>query len=176
MFERYRQSILVFSLAFVTTVSSNAQRIPTAQSYTYNPVRIVTGGYIPDLIGHPTQPGLLYARTDIGSVYRWDQRLNEWIPLTDFHSPADYNLNGPESIALDPTDPNRLYIAAGMYTYNTAPYALLVSTNQGASFLTYHAPFSMGANFDGRSAGERLAVNPFKPNELMIGTRAQVCG
>lgn len=168
-----RQSLFLFSLTLVTALSSAAQRIPTAQAYTFNPVRIVAGGYVPDLIGHPTEPGLLYARTDIGSVYRWNASLGEWIPLTDFNSPANYNLNGPESIALDPTDPNRLYIAAGMYTYNTAPYAMLVSTNQGASFLAYPTPFSMASNNDGRAAGERLAVNPFKPNELMMGTRAQ---
>ena len=173
MFDIFRQSLFALSLGLVTAISGSAQRVPTAQAYTFNPVRIVAGGYVPDLIAHPTQPGLLYARTDIGSVYRWNAGLNEWIPLTDFQSPADYNLNGPESIALDPTDPNRLYIAAGMYTYTGAPYAMLVSTNQGASFLTYPVPFSMAANNDGRSAGERLAVNPFKPNELMMGTRAQ---
>ena len=127
---------------------------------------------MPDLIAHPTQPGLIYARTDIGSVYRWNPATSQWMPLTDFNSPSNYNLNGPESIALDPTDPNRLYIAAGMYTYTGAPYALLVSTNQGASFSTYPVPFSMAANGDGRSAGERLAVNPLKPNELFMGTRA----
>src|SRR6516165_5133846 len=83
--------------------------------YTWQPVRIVAGGYIPGFVAHPTEPGLVYARTDIGSVYRWNPPSNQWIPLTDFHSPGEYNLNGPESIALDPTDLNRLYIAAGMY-------------------------------------------------------------
>ena len=74
------------------------------------------GGYSPELIAHPAEPGLLYLRTDIGSVYRWNPNTRQWMPLTDYHAPSDYNLNAPESIALDPTDPDRLYIAAGKYT------------------------------------------------------------
>ena len=66
-------------------------------SYLWRPVRIVAGGYVPGFVAHPTQPGLIYARTDIGSVYRWDAQGGEWIPLTDFQAPANYNLNGPES-------------------------------------------------------------------------------
>jgi len=140
-------------------------------AYEWSPVRIVAGGYIPGFVAHPTQPGLIYARTDIGSVYRWNAGTKQWTPLTDFHSPSEYNLNGPESIALDPTDPNRLYIAAGMYTCAGCAFAILASTDQGATFSTYNVGFQMGANNDGRSAGERLAVNPFQPNELIMGTR-----
>jgi len=140
-------------------------------SYSWKPVRIVAGGYVPGLVAHPSQPGLIYARTDIGSVYRWNANFGRWIPLTDFHAPTEYNLNGPESIALDPTDPNRLYVAAGMYTCGGCPMAILASTDQGATFTTYTVPFLMAANNDGRSAGERLAVNPFRPSELIMGTR-----
>ena len=151
-----------------------AQRIPEAgNAYTWNPVRIVAGGYVPSIVAHPTQPGLMYMRTDIGGVYRWNAAANIWIPLLDWQPAANYNLTGPESIALDPTDPNRLYIAAGMYTCGGCPFAFLVSTDQGATFSSYTAPFPMGANNDGRSAGERLAVNPFKPAELFMGTRTQ---
>ncbi|MGA8579850.1 MAG: hypothetical protein WB579_14275, partial [Bryobacteraceae bacterium] len=150
---------------------SSAQSAPILAPYQWAPVRIVAGGYIPGLIAHPTQSGLIYARTDIGSVYRWNSATQQWIPLTDFRAPSDYNLQGPESVALDPTDPSRLYIAAGMYT--TGESAILVSTDQGATFTTNTVSFPMGANNDGRDAGERLAVNPFNPSELFMGTRTQ---
>ena len=143
-----------------------------SQNYVWNPVRIVAGGYIPSFVAHPTEPGLIYAKTDMGSVYRWNPAIRQWIPLTDFQPASNYNLNGPESIALDPTDPNRLYIAAGMYQCGGCTNAILVSTDRGATFNTYTVPFSMGSNNDGRSAGERLAVNPFRPSELMMGTRS----
>jgi oligoxyloglucan reducing-end-specific cellobiohydrolase len=139
--------------------------------YKWEPVRIVAGGYIPGLIAHPTQPGLIYARTDMGGVYRWNPATEQWIPLLDFNAPSDYNLQGPEIVAVDPTDANRLYIAAGMYIGNQT--AMLVSADQGATFSTYPVSFAMGSNTDGRSVGERLAVNPFNPSELFMGTRQQ---
>ncbi|HTV82229.1 MAG TPA: hypothetical protein VME18_06230 [Acidobacteriaceae bacterium] len=142
----------------------------TSETYRFQPVTIVAGGYVPGLVASSAEPGLIYARTDIGSVYRWNASNQTWMPLTDFHSPDQYNLNGPESIALDPTNPSRLYIAAGMYEYPNC-CAFLVSSDRGATFQTYSAPFEMCSNCDGRAAGERLAVNPFRPNELFMGTR-----
>jgi oligoxyloglucan reducing-end-specific cellobiohydrolase len=158
------------ALVFLGVTSASIIAQPVAEHYEFKPVTIVAGGYVPGLIAHPTEPGLIYARTDIGSVYRWNAFDRSWKPLTDFHSPDQYNLNGPESIALDPHDPSRLYIAAGMYAYPNC-CAFLVSEDRGATFKTYPAPFEMCSNCDGRAAGERLAVNPFKPNELFMGTR-----
>ncbi len=163
-------SAVLATLVFLILTAGRLLAQRTSERYVFNPVTIVAGGYVPGLIAHPTEAGLIYARTDIGSVYRWEQFGQQWIPLTDFHSPSQYNLNGPESIALDPNDPKRLYIAAGMYAYSDC-CAFLVSEDQGATFQTYPAPFEMASNYNGRAAGERLAVNPFRPNELFMGTR-----
>lgn len=169
---QYQRNVSVFFalLVFLTLTAGWLLAQRNSEYYVFNPVTIVAGGYVPGLIAHPTEPGLIYARTDIGSVYRWEHFDQRWIPLTDFNSPSQYNLNGPESIALDPNDPKRLYIAAGMYAYPNC-CAFFVSQDQGATFQTYPAPFEMASNYDGRAAGERLAVNPFRPNELFMGTR-----
>src|SRR5262245_30516632 len=87
----------------------------TSQAYTWKNVEIVGGGFVPGIIFNPTQRDLVYARTDIGGAYRLDPTTRRWIPLTDFVSDPDYNLLGIESLATDPVDTNRVYIAAGAY-------------------------------------------------------------
>jgi hypothetical protein len=162
---------LALLIAF-TTVPLFAQHQPEAQDYSFQNVKIEAGGFITGFVAHPKESGLIYVRTDIGGTYKWNSARGIWVPLTDFVNPSTWDWSGTESIALDPNDPDRLYLAVGMYTATWSMNGgFLVSTNQGKRFKSYTAPFQMGSNENGRNGGERLAVNPFRPNELYFGTR-----
>ncbi len=63
----------------------------------------------------PALPGLAFARTDVGGAYRFDPASARWAPITDWVGHTNSNLIGIESIAADPVDPNRVYLAAGQY-------------------------------------------------------------
>ncbi len=150
---------------------SGVRSVP-AQPYRWKSVQIVGGGFVDGIVFHPHQRGLRYARTDIGGAYRWDDGRRQWIPLLDWLGLEDVNLMGVESIALDPCDPNRLYLACGMYTNASSPNAaILRSTDRGRTFQRADLPFKMGGNENGRGNGERLAVDPSSNNVLFFGSR-----
>ena len=144
-----------------------------AEEYRWRNVAIGGGGFVSGLVFHPSEPGLLYARTDIGGAYRWDAAHGRWTPLLDWMGPEDAGRFGVESLALDPSDPDRLYIAVGTYLHaRGADGAILRSRDRGASFERTPLPFRMGGNEQGRGNGERLAVDPNDGRVLLLGTRA----
>jgi len=53
-------------------------------TFEWKSVEINGGGFVPGIIFHPASPGLLYARTDVGGLYRWDEETKRWKQLFDF--------------------------------------------------------------------------------------------
>jgi photosystem II stability/assembly factor-like uncharacterized protein len=143
-----------------------------APTYEWNNVKIVAGGFITGIIPHPNLPGVMFVRTDIGGAYRRDPSLNKWVPLTDFFSTNDWDLTGTESIAIDPVEPWRIYVAQGTYVQSWAPTgAILRSTDLGHTFKRTNLSIKLGANEQGRYSGERLAVDPQHHNTLYFASR-----
>ena len=146
--------------------------VPTtaaAQNYTWNTAKIGGTGYITGMVAHPRQPGLFYAKTDVGGAYRYDASIGTWTPLTDWLAPSVGYAKGIDSLALDPRDASKVYIMGGG-GYNSGPAIFMASSNQGQSFTTVQMPFSTGGNASGRQAGEKLQVDPNNSNILFYGT------
>ena len=138
--------------------------------YLWKNVVIKGGGFVSGIVTSPILPGLMFARTDVGGAYRFAPATGRWVPLTDWVGHDNSNLIGIESIATDPVDPNRVYLAAG--TYLTAGYgSILSSTDMGQTWTRNNIAAAMGGNVDGRSMGERLAVDPNLPSILYFGSR-----
>ncbi|KAI0337030.1 Oligoxyloglucan reducing end-specific cellobiohydrolase [Trametopsis cervina] len=160
-------------LCFAASSLAAAQAIST-QSYKWKNVKIGGGGgFVPGIVFNPTQKGLAYARTDIGGAYRLNAD-DTWTPLLDFADNARWNYWGTDALATDPVDPNRLYLATGMYTNSWDPNNgnILISKDQGKTFTASPLPFKVGGNMPGRGLGERLAVDPHSNNILYFGARS----
>ncbi|WP_031484985.1 sialidase family protein [Streptomyces bicolor] len=143
-----------------------------APAYRWRNAVIGGTGFITGVLFHPAVRGLAYARTDIGGAYRWDDRTARWVPLTDHLGADDWNLTGVEAIAVDPTHPDRVYLALGTYTQSWAGNgAILRSDDRGATWTRADLGVKLGANEDGRGTGERLLVDPRDSNTLWLGTR-----
>ena len=144
----------------------------THPQYAWKNVSILGGGFVTGIVFHPSQRGLFFARTDVGGAYRWEAAAASWVPLLDGLGPPDWNLQGVESIAVDPTDPRRVYAAAGTYTNPQASDGeMLRSDDSGLTWQRVRMPFKMGANEAGRGSGERLVVDPLDPRVLYFGSR-----
>jgi xyloglucan-specific exo-beta-1,4-glucanase len=138
-----------------------------AEAYEWRNVTVGAGGFAPNIVFSRAEPDLAYLRTDMGGAYRWDERVQRWIPLQDGNPVSSYM--GIESIAADPKNPDVVYLAAGMGRWGEA--SIWRSGDRGSTWTVYEVPFKMGGNEPGRGLGERLAIDPAHPSTLLFGSR-----
>lgn len=170
--------ILLLLVAFVSvsifTPYLTVSGAPSAP-YKWDNVKIGGGGgYVCGIIYNPTEEGLVYARTDMGGAYIRNKQTLEWEPITDWVSPDEWNLLGCESLATDPVETNRVYIAAGTYTnsWTSMNGYILRSDDYGKTWERTELPFKFGGNMPGRSVGERLMIDPNSNNILYFAARS----
>ena len=75
------------------TAAPAASAATATQPYTWQNVKIGGGGFIDGIEFSPAQQNLLYAHTDIGGAYRWNQ-FNQYLD-----TPA--GLGRPEQLGLE---------------------------------------------------------------------------
>lgn len=171
VFPRRSFTAALCACALLSVLGSAARGAAPAEAYAWRNVAIRGGGYVTGLAFHPREADLLYARTDVGGAYRWDAARRAWLPLNDGIDRANGDLYGVISLALDPRDPARVYLACGAYFSEWARQAaVLRSEDRGATWEIAELPFKLGGNQDGRGTGERLQVDPHDGRHLLLGT------
>lgn len=168
-------SILMVGSAFASLLGTGNAHAAASEDYVWR--KVVTGGgggFVPGIIFNETEPNLIYARTDIGGAYRWNEADKSWIQLLDWVGMDEWGKTGVDALATDPVDPNRLYLAVGTYTNSWDPNngSILRSTDKGNTWQVSNLPFKVGGNMPGRSMGERLVIDPNKNNILYFGARS----
>ena len=145
--------------------------------YDWKNVKIGGLGYVTGIVFHPAEPDLVYIRTDVGGAYRWDAKDKRWIQFLDGLTYQDKNLYGVDGIAIDPSDPEVVYVACGMYDY-WSPHDVLKSSDRGKTWkrTNLNQKFmsndweNMGTELQ-RLDGECLVVDPKNSNIVYCGTR-----
>lgn len=129
------------------------------------------GGFVTGLSCN-SNASAIYCRTDVGGAFRWvpaaDATNGSWVSLTDsmvpFGTANAASLMGVEALSADPTNLNRLYMAAGNGIWG--------SDDKGATWYAAGVPdIATDGNFDYKTCGERLAVDPNNPNIVWYGSR-----
>ena len=140
-------------------------------AYGFQTIPFGAGGFVDGFVYHPKQKDILYARTDIGGMYRFDFANRRWLPLLDHLGHDDGDLMGVLAIAIDPNAPDRVFAACGLYLGEWARKgAILRSDDRGKTWQKTDLPIHIGGNGDGRGTGERLGVDPRDGKVILYGS------
>lgn len=157
---------------------SLVQYIIDSFCYEWGNVKIYPGGFVTGMAIHPTEPDLKYVRTDVGGAYRWNPVSQQWVPLMESFGLNETSFMGVDGIAVSRTDPDIVYVAAGMY--GNRPYEshdVLKSTDRGQTWQRtnlnkrFYGNSTGGSAGDQRLDGERIQVDPYNADIVYVGTR-----
>ena len=139
--------------------------IPCISQYKYkwDNVAIGGGGYVTDIVIHPKERDLIYIRTDVGGLFKWDNKKERWNQLLDWVDYNNVNYRNVDGVAIDPNNPDLIYIAAGN--------DVLKSNNRGVSWKHTGLNKEFMGNGDYRWVGENIAVDPLNSKIVYCGTR-----
>jgi hypothetical protein len=149
--------------------------------WTWRNVNLQGMGDVNGLVIHPDTahaPNLVYARTNVGGVYRRDPSSPAWIPILDSFGPLQANAYYVESVAVDPSVADDVYVVVdGPTSYDpgctVAPGQVLVSHDRGGSWSSTGGSFGayvFSNDGHGDTSGERLAVDPNKQGLLFFAS------
>jgi hypothetical protein len=184
---RIAVSALALAFAALPTLAGSAAVHKSIAPYQWRTVPIGGGGYITGMVIHPNVPDLVYIRTDVGGAARWDATKSVWTPIANAETVGGLfpYASGVESIAIDPQNPDVVYMVVGMYRAQMLeswgqwkkgdpnPSAAFKSTDRGETWTRLNFNPSSGANEDWRWVGERLAVDPNDSNVVLFGSRSE---
>ncbi|WP_456476106.1 WD40/YVTN/BNR-like repeat-containing protein [Oceanithermus sp.] len=129
---------------------------------------VLAGGYVTDVRFAPSDPDVGYLihhpAYDVaeGTVYRSDDRGRSWRPLPAAGLPAGLHLL---ELAVDPRDPERVFVLAGEGRFACGEAALFASADGGASWTRVGADLGQVADF---------ALDPDDPDVLYLTTYGDV--
>ena len=141
-----------------------------AGDYTWRSVPIGGGGYVTGIFAHPAEADLIYIRTDVGGVFRWDPVGKGWIAVMDEIPIDEDNLYGVTGLALAPSDPDIVYIACDKARWADDNWDVLKSTDRGATWQRTGLEKRFYNHSPDKSMGECIAVDPENADIVFCGT------
>jgi hypothetical protein len=150
----------------------------SASAYTFQNVAIGAGGFVDGIFYDPHNANVIYARTDIGGLYKTTNDGQSWSQLLDFvGNSTGTSGNGTQqqeigvlSFAIDPENSNNIYADVGEYSGTDG--AVFYSTNGGETWGQTNLSFYVGGNSDGRGDGEQIQVDPNDSNIVFLGSNS----
>ena len=185
------QTGLLLAIAPCAVLQTSIAQTDISSQYLWQPVRIGGGGWVVGMVVHPLDHAVRYARTDVGSAYRWNNSTQQWYPMRvsnasglgvqsapETDAPTSY---GEDSIAVDPTNTSIVYMVFptehSTDIQTPTNYVEIYKSVDGGNNFT---PGNMSAaailgnpNGPNRMDGEKLAVDPANTAVLYYGSDSQ---
>lgn len=161
-------TIVAGGLSFSIAHNTAAAETELSNDYTWKPLKTGAGGWVTGINIHKDGQ-VVYARTDVGGAYRWNEETSLWKQIVTAQSMPDeaiYEYGGVMSLVAAPSDQNRAYMAFRDSIYR--------SDDQGETWTkTGLIELRDISNGPGRQQGERLAVDPADADIVYFGSASQ---
>ncbi len=155
------------------TTATPSDTVPQSHHYStdykWGQLPIGGGGYVTGIIIHPEAKNIIYIRTDVGGAYRWDMKDQVWVQMLDWVGPEEVNLVGVDGMAIDPNDPDRIYLAMGKDIDGQG--GVYRSEDKGKTWTKLMDAKYAGNGRVDRWTGECIAVDPNNSEVIYAGTR-----
>ncbi len=138
-----------------------------AFTQTWQPLPMFGGGFITDVILHPTNPSVIVGVCDVGGIFISTDDCQTWTSHTANVPKTDYKNFYTRSFAFDPITPNTQYFVSGDAPYQSTG-KIWKTTNNGGSWTPTNLPVNISGNNDARFAGATILVNPLTTNKLYV--------
>ncbi|MFD2512317.1 hypothetical protein ACFSRY_00445 [Pontibacter locisalis] len=136
------------------------------QDFIWKNVPVGGGGYVTGIVIHPSDPNVMYIRTDVGGLFKWDPTKKMWLPKTDMFSADQRPYYSVDGVALDPNDKNVVYMCAG-----NSYLSGIFKSKDGGSTWTKVKKLSFLGNGKLRYFGEPIQVDPNDSQTIYSGSR-----
>jgi len=164
------KKILLTMLLILSLLPVSGAYAVSRTPYNWHNLPLGGQGFITGLIIHPTEENLVYVRTDVGGCYRWNEETHTWKQLCD-QFPHGNSHMGIDGMAIDPQDPDVVYIATGGAIYNKGE--VLKSTDRGETWVETGFNKRFASNAAYRDCGECIQVDPVNSKIVYVVTRKE---
>ena len=114
-------------------------------------------GRVVSIAPHPTNPAICYIASASGGIWKTTTTGSTWTPMTDELSILNHG-----AIAIDPQNPDTVYVGTGEYTTGSTGDGVFRSTDGGATWQRIATTSQVGNNCSG------LVVHPMNSNLLHV--------
>jgi beta-glucanase (GH16 family)/photosystem II stability/assembly factor-like uncharacterized protein len=119
----------------------------------------IGGGYIIGLMQDPQDADIVYARCDVGGMYKSVDCGKSWKTINNGMTQCQHH--SVESFAISPHNPQVLFRCSGEARGHSMVGTIHKSTNGGESWKTVSEEVDFFGNGNNRMYGEKIAVDPF---------------